>query len=76
MATVVENLRLFKLLALSAFTTEVVLTHFCRNHARWYYVGIGLAVQTAIMFILSLAAHHRAGVYIARLQEFVPQVVP
>ncbi len=75
MKKVMENFRLYKLMELVLFAAGVLLTYIFKENAGWYFAGVGLATQSAFMLIADLFAEHRALMYVARLQEFIPQIV-
>lgn len=75
MKTVTESFRLYKLVEILLFAAGILITYLFADHAGWYFAGVGLAAQSALMLLADLFAEYRALVYIPRLQEFVPQIV-
>jgi hypothetical protein len=64
MDVVMKNFRVYKWIEIALLATGIALAFAPRGNALWSAVGIGLAIQSALMLLLDLFAEKRADEYL------------
>lgn len=64
MNEVVRNFVIYRYIEMALLVTGILLMLGLRHKARWHAVGIGLAVQSALMLLLDYFAEARADEYL------------
>jgi lipoprotein signal peptidase len=64
MGAVIKNFRVYKGIEIILLILGIVLTCIFREKDLWYFVGIGLIIQSSLMLVLDLFAEKRAHDYL------------
>lgn len=64
MEAVIKNFRVYKGIEIILLILGIVLTFILREKDLWYFVGIGLIIQSSLMLVLDLFSEKRAYEYL------------
>jgi hypothetical protein len=64
MGTVIKSFRVYKGVEIILLFLGIILTFLFREKDVWYFIGIGLIIQSSLMLVLDLFAEKRAHDYL------------
>jgi hypothetical protein len=69
MGTVINNFKMYKGIEIGLLVLGIALTFIFRDKDLWYFIGIGLIIQSSLMLVLDLFAEKRASDYLKSMEN-------
>ena len=67
--TVINNFKMYKGIEIGLLVLGIALTFLFRDKDLWYFIGIGLIIQSSLMLVLDLFAEKRAYDYLKSMEN-------